>query len=160
MANDTMLAVGDYRFGLETAAYENIKRTWAWRWAQQNLLATEPFQQYVGPGHAELVINGYVTPHFKGGLHQVDAMRAEADKGEALSIVDSLGHIWGDFVITGITETRRDIGPIGLPLRIEFQVTLVSTVVDRTTPAGATGAPSAPSPAPPPVRSEPEPQEK
>ena len=159
MANDVMLAVGDYRFSLGTAAYERLRRTWAWRWAQQDVLGAEPFQQYIGPGHTELVINGYVTPHFKGGLKQVDAMRAEADKGETLSIVDSLGEIWGDFVITGITETRRDIGPIGLPLRIEFQVTLVSTVVDRNTPAGVTDAPSAPAPAPPPVRSEPESQE-
>ena len=54
-------------------------------------------------------------------------MRADAERGEALQLVDSLGDVWGDFVVTAITETRRDIGPAGLPLRIDFQVTLRST---------------------------------
>ena len=39
-----------------------------------------PFQQYVVPGHAQLVINGYVTPQFKRGLRQVDALRAEVNR--------------------------------------------------------------------------------
>ena len=39
-----------------------------------------PLQQYVRPGHAELVINGYVTPHFKGGLRQAHALRAEVNR--------------------------------------------------------------------------------
>ena len=38
------------------------------------------FQQYVRPGHAELVSNGYVAPHFKGGLGQVHALRAEVNR--------------------------------------------------------------------------------
>ncbi|MDE0206025.1 MAG: phage tail protein [Candidatus Tectomicrobia bacterium] len=63
----------------------------------------------VGTGSAELVVSGYLTPHFKGGLWQVNAMRAEA-----LHLVDSLGDVWRDFVVTAITETRRDIGPAGL----------------------------------------------
>ena len=28
------------------------------------------FRQYVRPGHTRLVINCYVTPHFKGGRRQ------------------------------------------------------------------------------------------
>ena len=39
-----------------------------------------PFQQYVTPGHARLVINDYVTPHFKGGLRQANALPAEANR--------------------------------------------------------------------------------
>ena len=75
-----------------------------------------------------------MTPHFKGGLRQVDAMRTEADRGAALQLVDSLGEVWGDFVVTGITETQRDIGPAGLPFRLDFQVTLRSTEVNRQEP--------------------------
>ena len=130
MPNDVYLSLGRYRFGLETAAYERIRRQWSWRWAQQDVLSARPFQQYVGPGRVEMQIDGYVTPHFKGGLRQVDDMVAEADKGEPLQVVDSLGRVWGDFCITQVTETRREIGPAGLPLRIEFSLTLVSTEVD------------------------------
>ena len=39
-----------------------------------------PFRQYVRPGHARLVINGYVTPHFKGGLRQARALPAKVNR--------------------------------------------------------------------------------
>ena len=39
-----------------------------------------PFRQYVRPGHARLVINGYATPQFKGCLGQVRALRAEVNR--------------------------------------------------------------------------------
>ena len=142
MPNEVYMALGNYRFGLETAAYEQVRRTWLWRWAQQDVLDAHPFQQYLGPGHVEMHVDGYVTPHFKGGLGQVDAMRAEADKGEPLQVVDSLGSVWGDFVVTQVTETRREIGPAGLPLRIDFALTLLSTEVGRDTTAPS--SPSAP----------------
>ena len=131
MPNDTYMDMGGYQFGLETAAYNEVRRQWQWRWAQQDVLNGRPYQQYIGPGHVELSLNGYVTPHFKGGLGQVDEMRAEADRGEPLQVVDSLGNVWGDFVITQISETRRDIGPAGLPMRIEFRLQLMSTELNR-----------------------------
>ena len=151
MANDVYLSLGAYRFGLETAAYEEIRRQWSWRWAQQDVLNARPFQQYLGPGRVEMRIDGYVTPHFKGGLRQVDAMVAEADRGEALQAVDSLGYVYGDFVITQVTETRREIGPAGLPLRIDFSLALLSTEVDRDTsaPAAPAGGPAPAASAPP-----------
>ena len=124
-----MMDVGGYQFGIETAPYEQIRRTWAWRWPQQDVLGARPFQHYLGAGATELLVSGYITPHFKGGLGQIDAMRAEADRGEPLVVVDSLGNDWGDFVITELVETRRDVGPAGLPLRIEFRLTLLSTDV-------------------------------
>lgn len=128
MANDPMMDMGGFQFGIETAPYEQLRRTWAWRWVPQDVLNAPPSYQYVGTGHEELVINGYITPHFKGGLHQVEAMRREARKGETLIVVDSLGDVWGTFVITEIVETKRDVGPAGLPFRIEFRLTLLSTV--------------------------------
>ena len=131
MPNDVQLSLGDYRFGLENAAYEQSRRAWAGRWVQQDVFVTRPFQQYLGPGHTGRVINGNVTPHFNGGLRQLGAMRAGAGRGEALQLVDSLGDVWRDFVITGITETRRGIGPAGLPFRIAFQMTMRSTEVNR-----------------------------
>ena len=81
-----------------------------------------------------------MTPHFWGGLRQLGAMRAGADRGEALPLVDSLGDAWRDFVIAGITGTRRGIGPAGLSLKIAFQMTLRSTEVDRQGPQRLIGA--------------------
>jgi len=39
-----------------------------------------PFRQYARPGHARLVINDCVTPHFKGSLGQVRALRADVNR--------------------------------------------------------------------------------
>lgn len=127
MPNDVMMDVGGYQFSLSTAAYEEIKRAWAWRWQQHDVIGTQPFQDFVGAGHTELTISGYVTPHYKGGLRQVDAMVAEADRGEPLSVVDSLGYIYGAFVIVEVDEVRKEIGPAGQPLRIDFRMVLRST---------------------------------
>ena len=44
MPNDVQLSLGDYRFGLENAAYEQIPRAWVWRWVQQDVLVARPFQ--------------------------------------------------------------------------------------------------------------------
>ncbi|MDE0207701.1 MAG: phage tail protein [Candidatus Tectomicrobia bacterium] len=75
------------------------------------MLGTRPFQQYDGPGPSEPTNNGHPTPHFKAGLHQVGAMRADDNRGKGLKFVDSMGNVLGDFGVTGITETRHDIGP-------------------------------------------------
>ena len=79
--------------------------------AWQDVLGTRPFQQYDGPGPSEPTNNGHPTPHFKAGLHQVGAMRADDNRGKGLKFVDSMGNVLGDFGVTGITETRHDIGP-------------------------------------------------
>ena len=156
MPNDPMMTLGGeegYQFGIETAPYDQVRRQRSWRWAQQDVLGERPFQQYVGPGHTEITISGYVTPHFKGGLRQIEYMAALADAGEPRQLVDSLGNVWGDFVITQIAETRRGIGPAGLPLRIEFSLTLVSTNLEQSPQAAAQSAAASASP-----ETEPEPE--
>lgn len=71
----------------------------------------------------------------------MNAMRVERDRGRALQLVDSLGDVWGNFCVTGITEARRDVGPARLPLRTRFRVTLRATEINRQEPGALAAVP-------------------
>jgi uncharacterized protein len=65
---EVMMALGRYRFGLSTAAYDSLERTAQWRWPTQDVLGAHPVRQYVGPGSQTIVLSGKVLPHYKGLL--------------------------------------------------------------------------------------------
>lgn len=124
MTSDVMMALGAYRFAVPTAAYSEFKRVVDYRWQQQDRIGRKPAMQYVGPGTEELTFTGTIYPHFNGGLKQVDSMRAEAAKGEPLLLVDGLGFVLGDFVITRIEENMTDLRRSGIAEKIEFNLSL------------------------------------
>src|SRR5205085_10895449 len=95
-----MMGLGEFRFGLNTAAYQDLSRSHSWRWPTVERIGAKPATQFVGPGVDAVQMNGVIYPHFGGGLRQIEAMRAEADKGETLNLVDGTGQGWGLYVIT------------------------------------------------------------
>lgn len=121
-----MLALGDYRFSVPTAAWDRLSRTDSFRWATLDRLARRPAQQFIGLGTVKIEIAGRIYPHYRGGLHQVDLMRAEAGAGEPLMLVDGIGNVWGQFVILSIAEDSAKPTSYGAPRRIEFRLELES----------------------------------
>lgn len=119
-----MIALGDFRFGLQTAAYQSLERETSWRWPDVEPIGGAPRPQFVGKGSDTIRLAGVIYPHFAGGLEQVDAMRAEADKGEPLRMVCGRGKIWGRWVIEGIREGQRRFWSNGAPRAQEFEVAL------------------------------------
>lgn len=121
---DVMMMLGTYEFSIETAAYDTLTRTHAYRWPKQDRLGRLPARQFVGPDAGSLTLRGTVFPTYAGGLGQIDAMRAEASQGASLLLVDGRGFIWGDWVIERIEETQRRQFRDGVPRRIDFTVKL------------------------------------
>lgn len=119
-----MMMLGSYPFMIDTAAYEQLSRESAWRWKAQPRIGRKPASQYLGPESHNIRMNGYVLPEFAGGQTQMDQIRASGDGGKPLKLVDGRGYVWGDFVITNLTETQSYFYPTGLPKRIDFQITL------------------------------------
>jgi phage protein U len=119
-----MMIVGTYPFSIRTAAYEQLQRTMSWRWEQQDRVGRRPAMQYLGPDLMEVTLSGVIFPHWNGGRHQLDAMRAEAGRGRPLIMVDGTGRPWGDFVITQIDETHSDVDRDGTPREQAFTMTL------------------------------------
>jgi phage protein U len=111
--NETMMALGDYRFSVDTAAYQELKRSQAYRWQPQERLLRRPAQQFLGPSEETLELTGVIYPHYRGGLLQL-----------ALLLVDGLGFIWGRWVITHLEETQSIFQGNGRPLKQGFRLQL------------------------------------
>lgn len=120
-----MMALGDFRFSVSTAAYQSLQRTTTWRWAAVERLAVRPVQQFVGLGEDTIGLDGTIYPAYAGGFGQMDAMRTEANKGKPLLFVDGTGLVWGDFCITEISETQTVFFSNGLPRKIDFRLSLI-----------------------------------
>nr|VFK12746.1 MAG: hypothetical protein BECKLFY1418C_GA0070996_100167 [Candidatus Kentron sp. LFY] len=119
-----MMALGDYRFSVNEAAYQTLVHSSEYRWKSQERVGRLPAQQYVGPGTETVSLEGVIYPHYAGGIGQLDAMRLEANKGEPLMLVDGRGNVWQKWVITSIEETQSILFEDGTPRKVEFSLQL------------------------------------
>ena len=121
----TLSTLGSYRFEVNTAAFDDYSRSVAYRWKQQERLGREPAQQYMGKGSETISLKGTIYPSFKGGIGQLDAMRASAEKGEPLTYVDGLGTLFGKYCIKSVKETGTVFHKNGVPRKQTFDLSLV-----------------------------------
>jgi len=126
MPATNMLALGRYRFSVDTAAYQELLRTTAYRWAQQPRLGRRPARQFVGAGDETVSLNGQILPHYKGGLGQVEALRTEAAAGRPLQLVTGTGQVLGAWVVERIEETQRFFLDDGRPRSVAFRLDLAA----------------------------------
>lgn len=129
--SETMMALGGYRFSIDSAAYQELKHSQAYRWQAQERLQRRPAMQFLGAGEESIELSGVIYPHFKGGLEQLNTMRTEANKGQPLLLVDGLGFVWGQWVITQINEGQSFFQGNGQPLKQSFQLKLVNYGADN-----------------------------
>jgi len=121
---ETMLALGPYRFSVGTAAYQNLKHSAAYRWPMQERLGRLPARQFVGAGDETISLDGSIYPHYKGGLGQLDSLRAIAGQGLPLRLTDGRGIAWGQWCVTQIDETQTVFFADGTPRKVDFSLTL------------------------------------
>jgi phage protein U len=122
-----MFALGDYRFSIPTAAYQDLERTNEWRWATVDRIGVTPAKQFMGPGEDAITMSGIIYPGMvasRQGLEQVPRMRAEAALGLPRLLVDGSGRVWGEYVITNLREGQKTFFSDGAPRAIEFSISL------------------------------------
>jgi len=124
MDSTNMIALGDYRFSLPTAAYQRLQRRTEFPWTAQPRLGRKPARQKVREGDDRITLSGVVYPHFRGGLGQIDAMRGQAGRDEPLSLVMGTGRVMGLWVILKIHETQAEFFADGAPRRQNFRLEL------------------------------------
>lgn len=124
MNSTIMMALGDFRFSLDTAAYQDLQRKHAWRWPEIERIGARPARQFIGPGPETIDMTGTIYPSFRGGLSQIDDMRVQADKGEPLTLVDGSGKVWGQYAILSIGETQTTPFSDGTPRKVDFDISL------------------------------------
>ena len=118
------MALGRFRFAVDTAAFQRLSHRHAYRWPSQERLGRRPARQFVGLGEETLELSGVIYPHFRGGLQQVAQMRELASQGNALLLTDGLGVVWGQWVILQIQEGQSFFQANGMPFKQTFELSL------------------------------------
>lgn len=121
---DVMLSLGQYQFGLNTAAFQELNRSTEWRWPGQDVFEGAPVIQFTGFGRDTITLPGVIFPEYWGGTGQLDTLRALADRAQPHILIDGRGNVWGEYVITGVQERQSVFAGAGVPLRQEFTITL------------------------------------
>ncbi len=132
---DVLMRLGDFRFAMDTAAHEQLRRTVEHRWPSQERLWNASAVQYTGRGDETIELSGKVVPLWRGGLEQLNRMRdlAAADEAifpEPLPLVTGYGEYLGEFVIERVDEQQTSILTRGAPGQQQFSLSLKRYVRD------------------------------
>ncbi|MEM8555991.1 MAG: phage tail protein [Pseudomonadota bacterium] len=121
-----MMGLGLFRFGVDNAVYQSLKRDASFRWSHVDRVGRAPAAQFLGPGVKTINLQGVIYPHYSGGLRQVEAMELAAGLGQPMMLVDGLGFVFDRWCITSVSQTKTVFLAGGAPRRIDFAMTLES----------------------------------
>lgn len=119
-----MMQLGSFQFSITTAAYQELSRRTAYRWAQQDLYGRLPGLQFTGPGEDTMTLPGVIYPEYRGGTGQLNQMRSLAGRGTPLMMVSGVGQIMGRWVIESVDEKQAAFFAYGVPRKQEFTLQL------------------------------------
>jgi phage protein U len=126
-----LMALGMFPFDLPLLAYDELQRRTDWRHARNPRVGARDATQFTGPGDDTISLSGVAYAELCDGRASLEELRRMADAGEARSLVDGAGYIYGAFVITALDEKHKAILPDGTPLRIDFSLDLLRIDVER-----------------------------
>lgn len=114
-----------YYFNLDTAAFNELRRQTEFRWASQERLTRRAAQQGVGIGDDKLSLKGAIFPGWRGGLKQLDTLRAIAEKLEALNLTTGYGQVLGTWCLVRIEEEQEALMAGCIPRKQGFTLEFV-----------------------------------
>lgn len=119
-----LMALGQFVWGINTLAYQQLQRQTNWRWAAQNRVGQRPARQFVGEGDDTITLSGWISPELVGDRNSIDRLRWMGEQGQPYVLVDATGRVYGLWVIEGISETGTLFRVDSQPRRIDFTLTL------------------------------------
>jgi len=119
-----LMMLGTFKFSVATAVFREYVRTSEYRWAAVERFGQLDDLQYTGPGPDTITLPGTIYPDWKGGVQQVDTLRAIAATGVPQRLIPSQGNMNAFFVIERIKETQAVFKPDGTFRKQEFEVSL------------------------------------
>jgi phage protein U len=114
-----------YFFNLDTAAFNELRRSTAFRWASQERLSRRPAQQGVGMGDEKITLKGAIFPGFKGGLKQLDTLRRIGGQLQPLTLTTGYGEVLGTWCLASIEEEQSGLMQGGIPRKQGFTLEFV-----------------------------------
>lgn len=119
-----MAGLGDFRFSLNSASYDSLKRTSSYRWHKLERFEKRPARQFLGIGDDTITLSGTIYPEFKGGLEQLDKMRDMAGIGEPLELYFAFdtkkANAMGLWCVDEVEETQTYFHTNGQPRKQDF----------------------------------------
>jgi len=120
-----LLAIGLFGFSIPTMVHDDLQRRSSWTHATSQRIGARDATQFVGVGPETISIRGTAYRELSDGRASLDELRAMADTGNAWSVVDGAGQVYGAFVIQGIDEGLKEFDRDGTARKIEFSIDLL-----------------------------------
>lgn len=114
-----------YYFNLDTAAFDELRRSTEFRWASQERLTRRPAQQAVGIGEEKITLKGAIFPGFKGGLKQLDTLRSLGGQLKPLTLTTGYGDVLGTWCLKNVEEEQSALLQGGIPRKQAFTLEFV-----------------------------------
>ena len=114
-----------FYFNLDTAAFDELKRSSEFRWASQERLSRRPAQQAVGMGEERITLTGAIFGGFKGGIKQLDTLRSIAAQLQPLGLTTGYGDVLGNWCLKNIEEEQSALLQGGIPRKQGFTLEFV-----------------------------------
>ena len=136
----SMMALGQFVFGLDTLAYQELQRSTEWRHPSNSRVGNRPARQYLGVGEDTITLTGLQVPEFRGARRSLDDVRAMADAGKAYALVGGTGVVFGAWVIQRVQESGSVFSAEGVARRVDFTLELARVDDYLADPAGGADA--------------------
>jgi phage protein U len=114
-----------YYFNLDTAAFDELRRSTEFRWAAQERLTRRPAQQAVGIGEEKITLKGAIFPGFKGGIKQLDTLRSLGAQLKPLTLTTGYGDVLGTWCLKSVEEEQSALLQGGIPRKQAFTLEFV-----------------------------------
>jgi len=114
-----------YFFNLDTAAFDELRRSTEFRWASQERLSRRPAQQAVGMGDEKITLKGAVIPGLKGGLKQLETLRTLGAQLQPLTLTTGYGDVLGTWCLKSLEEEQSALMQGGIPRKQGFTLEFV-----------------------------------
>lgn len=118
-----MMALGSFIFELNTLPFEERQHSKNWNHPSSSRVQAMPAYQFTGKGEETCSISGRILPQVGSGS-SLDELESLADAGDAYTLVDGAGSVYGRFVIAQITRNGSIFDEKGRPLKTEFTISL------------------------------------
>lgn len=114
-----------YYFNLDTAAFDELRRSTEFRWASQERLSRRPAQQAVGMGEEKITLKGAIFPGFKGGIKQLETLRSLGAQLKPLTLTTGYGDVLGTWCLKNVEEEQSALLQGGIPRKQAFTLEFV-----------------------------------
>lgn len=120
-----LLALGMFAFALPTLAFDELQRRCSYTHAVTPRIGERDATQFVGIGPETIAINGTAYAELSDGPASLEQLREMAASGDAWSLVDGTGLVYGAYVIVGVDQRGTALFADGTARKIDFGIDLL-----------------------------------